>query len=304
VSRANPYFLLTLAPLFWSYNWIVGRALHSQVPPMTMTFVRWLFAIAILAPFAWPHVRREWPIVTRHWKSLLFLGALGIGTHNALAYIGLNYTTATNGLLLNSFIPVLIVTLSWIFLRETLNAVQVLGIVVSLVGVLSILSQGHIATLAAFRPNVGDLWVILSMTMWSVYTISLRHRPPGLHMLTFLFTLSCIGVLCVLPFFLGELALGRRMVVSVSNIAVLASLGCFSSVLAYISWNRGVELVGASVAGLFAHLMPAFGVVMAWLLLDEQIALYHVFGIGLILTGIFITSRLGRRPAPAPAATD
>jgi drug/metabolite transporter (DMT)-like permease len=296
--------LLTLTPLFWAINWIFGSGLATDVPPMAMTFFRWLFAIAILAPFALPHVRRDLPKVRRYWKTLLFLGAIGIGSHNALAYLGLNYTTATNGLILNSFIPVMIVTFSWLFLREPLSPLQLAGVVVSLTGVLSILSQGSLATLATFRLNGGDLLVILSMAMWSTYTICLRWRPPGLHLLTFLFVIACIGDACVLPLFLGELAFGRHMAVTPTNIAALLSVALFSSVLAYIFWNHGVEQVGASVAGLFVHLMPVFGIVLAWLFLGERLALYHVLGIGLILTGIWITSRLGRRPVPAPAGTD
>ena len=174
----------------------------------------------------------------------------------------------------------------------------------SLAGVLAILSEGSLEALASFRLNVGDLLVILSMAMWSTYTICLRWRPPGLDMLTFLFVLSVVGDLCVLPFFLGELAFGRRMVVTLPNLAALVFVALFSSVLAYIFWNRGVEQVGANVAGLFVHLMPVFGVVLAWIFLGERLAPFHVAGIALILTGIWITSRLGRRPAPAPAGTD
>ena len=116
-AGASPFVLLTLAPFFWACNWIVGRGLSSDIPPFAMTFYRWLFALVILAPFALPRVRRDWPLLRAKWKAMLLLGAIGIGSHNALAYLGLNYTTATNGVILNSFIPVMIVAFSWIFLR-------------------------------------------------------------------------------------------------------------------------------------------------------------------------------------------
>jgi drug/metabolite transporter (DMT)-like permease len=302
----SPYLLLTLTPLFWACNWIVGRGLAADIPPMAMTFLRWFFALLILAPFAWPHLRRDWPIVRRHWRTLVFLGAIGVGTHNALAYLGLNYTTATNGVILNSFIPVMIVALSRVFLRERLTPLQLAGVGVSLAGVLTILSGGSLAALAAFRLNQGDLLVILSMAMWSVYTICLRWRPPGLHLLTFLFVLACVGDLAVLPLFLGELAWGRHMQLTATNLGALVSVALFSSVLAYIFWNRGVELVGANVAGLFVHLMPVFGVVLAWLFLDERLAPFHLAGIALILAGIVVTSRYAPRrgATPVPAGTD
>lgn len=295
---ANPYVLLTLAPLFWAINWILGRGLAAEIPPMAMTFYRWLFAVAILAPLALPQVRRDWPILRRHWRILLLLGALGIAAHNGLAYVGLNYTTATNGLILNSFIPVMIVALSWIFLGERLSGLQLTGVAVSLGGVLAILSQGSLDVLFGLRLNGGDLLVILSMAMWSVYTICLRWQPRGLHPFTFLFVIACIGDLCVLPLYLAEQVFGRSMAVTPANLAALVSVALFSSVLAYIFWNQGVERVGASVAGLFVHLMPVFGVVLAWLFLGETLALYHLAGIALILLGIWITSRLGRRSAP------
>jgi len=294
--------LLTLAPLFWSCNWIVGRGLSHDVPPLAMTFYRWLFAIVILAPFALPRLRADLPLVRRHWKALLGLGVIGIGTHNALAYLGLRYTTAMNGVILNSFIPVMIVTLSWLLLRERLASLQVAGIIVSLAGVLTILSQGSLAALAAFRLNTGDLLIILSMAMWSIYTIGLRFRPRAMHLLSFLLVIACIGDLAILPFYLVETSLGQPMQWTLASAVSLAAIGLFSSVLAYIFWNRGVEQVGANVAGLFVHLMPVFGVVLAWVVLDERLAPFHVAGIALILCGIYITSRFAT--VVVPVGTD
>ena len=295
--------LLSLTPLFWAVNWVIGRSLHHDIPPIGMTFFRWLIAIAILAPFALPHVRRDAPLLRRHWRMLLLLGAIGIGTHNALAYLGLNHTTAVNGVVLNSFIPVMIVAIAWIFLRERLAPVQVAGVAISLGGVLAILSQGSLAQLLAFRLNIGDLFVILSMLMWSLYTILLRWRPAGLHPLSFLFVLAAIGDACVLPMWLGEMALGRFIAWTPQVVVALATVATFSSVLAYIFWNRGVEEVGPQVAGLFVHLMPVYGVLLATLFLGESLEVYHVVGIAFILAGIAITSHGGAarvRPARRP----
>ncbi len=296
----SPYLLLTLTPFFWACNWIIGRGLATSVPPMAMTFYRWLFAILILAPFAWPHVRREWPIVWRNRRIMLLLGIIGVGSHNALAYLGLNYTSAMNGVILNSFIPVMIISLSWLFLRQRLAPVQLAGVAVSLAGVLTILSQGSLETLATFQLNRGDLFVILSMLLWSTYTICLRWKPAGLHMLTFLFVIACIGDTGVLPFYLAEMAMGSTMTFTLVNVVALLGVALFSSVLAYIFWNRGVEEVGASVAGLFVHLMPVFGTILAWLFLGERLQPYHVIGIGFILTGIYVTSRGAARIVAVP----
>jgi drug/metabolite transporter (DMT)-like permease len=167
---------------------------------------------------------------------------------------------------------------------------------------LTIISGGSLAALAAFRLNGGDLLVILSMAMWSVYTICLRWRAPGLDMITFLFVIACVGEVVVFPFYLGEAVFGRPMVWTWTSFAALAGVALFSSVLAYIFWNRGVLQVGAPVAGLFVHLMPVFGIVLAWLVLGERLAPFHLLGIALILTGITITSRKSR--AALPAAPD
>lgn len=301
-TTVSPYLMLSLAPLFWAANWIVGRAVHVDVPPMGMTFFRWLFAALILAPLAWPYLRRDWPTIRRRWKTMLMLGSIGVGTHNALAYLGLNYTTATNGVILNSCIPVMIIALAWLVFRERLTAVQLAGVAVSFGGVLVILSQGDLEVLRAFRLNAGDLLVIVSMAMWSLYTILLRHRPPGIHMLSFLFVLAVIGDLFMLPLWLGEMALGRFVVWTPATLVALVSVAVFSSVLAYIFWNRGVEEVGAQVAGLFVHLMPVFGVILAWMFLGERFLGYHVAGIALILIGIALTTRRGR--AVVSAGTD
>jgi len=295
----SPYLLLTLTPFFWACNWIVGRGLYAQMPPMAMTFYRWLFALLILAPFALPHVRREWRLVRLNLRPLLLLGVVGIGTHNALTYLGLNYTTAINGVMLNSFIPVMIIALSWIILGQRLTPLQLGGVAVSLCGVLAILSGGRLEKLASLSLNRGDIFIVAAMLMWSVYTIGLRWRPTGLHTLTFLFVIACVGDLAVLPLYLGEMALGARMTFSWLNLAALVGVALFSSVLAYIFWNRGVEQVGANVAGLFVHLMPVFGTLLAWLLLDERLQLFHVAGIALILTGIYVTSRSAAPPVPA-----
>jgi len=300
--RTSPYLLLTLTPFFWSCNWIIGRALHEDMPPMALTFFRWLLASLVLAPFVVRRLARDWPTIRTHWRTMALLGSIGIALHNAIAYLGLNYTTATNGVVLNSFIPVMIIAMAWMFFGERLTRVQLLGVAVSLGGVLTILSDGSLATLAGLRLNAGDLCVILAMGMWSLYTVLLRRRPVGLDPLSFLFVLAIVGVVIMLPLWLGETLLVRAPVWSARAFAALTGVAIFSSVLAYIFWNRGVELLGPQVAGLFVHLMPVFGALLAWLFLGERLEAYHLAGMALILTGIAVTSRAGR--ATAPAGTD
>lgn len=287
----SPYLLLTLTALFWSGNWVIGRAVHTSVPPMALAFWRWASALTFMAPFALPHVRRDWPVIRRHWRVLVLLGVLGTGIHNALSYLGLRYTTATNGVMLNSFVPVMIVALSWVFLRQRLQPLQLAGLTVSLTGVLTLLSRGSLRELAHFRLNAGDLIVIAAMLFWALYTVCLRLRPPRLHMLSFLFCIGSVGALAMLPAYGIEYAVGERTSFTAANLLAFAYVGLFPSFIAYIFWNRGVEQVGANVAGLFVHLMPVFGSVLAWLFLDEALYGYHIAGMALILTGIYFTTR-------------
>jgi drug/metabolite transporter (DMT)-like permease len=218
------------------------------------------------------------------------------------AACALNYTTATNGVILNSFIPVMIIAMSWIFLHQRLSGLQIVGVIVSFFGVLAILSQGSIERLLAFRLNIGDLFVVGSITIWATYTVCLRWRPPNLHPLTFLFVIACVGVVQMLPLYIGEVALGKSTHWSWQVVLAFAGMGLFSSFMAYVFWTQGVTEVGASVAGLFLHLMPVYGTLLAWLFLDERPEAFHFIGIAMILSGIYITSR--RASVPVPAAPE
>ena len=304
LRRANPYVLLTLTVAFWSGNWVLARGLAPEIPPFTLAFSRWFLAFLILLPLALPRLPREWPALRAAWKVIASLGAVGIAAQTALVYTGLHYTTATNGILLNPAIPVLIIAMSWLFLREPITLLQMAGVAVSLAGVLAIVAHGSLETLAAFRFNSGDILVLLSMVAWATYTIALRYAPRGVHPLTLLFALAGAGVLWLAPLFAWEFFRGERMALNLQNFAALGFVSLFASVIGYVFWNDGVERVGANVAGLFVHLLPAFGVALAWLFLGERLYLYHIAGIALILTGIWITSRYGRAAGKAPAGID
>ena len=298
--HASPYLLLSLTSLFWSLNWVIGRAIVGHVTPLTLTFIRWVVAVAVMLPFAWPEVRAHWPVIRRNWKVIVWLGFWGTGLHNAFAYFGLQYTTATNGVILNSSIPILIILLGWVLYRETITRVQMLGVVVSLAGILAIISRGDLAVLATLALNKGDLIVLFGMVFWAAYTVFLRMKPAELPGLALLACCGTVGVMLLFPLMLFEMAvLGGRAEFTPATIAAMLYVGIFPSFVGYVFWNRGVAEVGPNVAGIFVHLMPAFGALLAWLFLDERIYLFHLVGIALILAGIALTTR-GRRAVPEP----
>src|SRR5688572_8182257 len=298
--HASPYLLLSLTSLFWSLNWVIGRAIVGHVSPLALTFLRWTLAVLIMLPFAWPEIRAHWPAVRRHWKVIVWLGFWGTGLHNAFPYVGLQYTTATNGVMLNSAIPICIILLGWLIYRDTISRVQMLGVAVSLAGVLTILTRGDLRVIAELSLNRGDIIVLVGMVFWAAYTIFLRMKPaelPGLAMLT---CCGMVGVMLLLPLFLVEMAFfDGRVEFTPATMAAVLYLGVFPSFVGYVFWNRAVAEVGSNVAGIFVHLMPAFGSLLAWIFLDERIYFFHLAGIALILAGIALTSR-GRRAVPEP----
>jgi drug/metabolite transporter (DMT)-like permease len=286
----SPYLLLTLANLFWAGNWIVGRGIRGDVPPLALSFWRWIIALAFILPLAWPHRRRDWPQLAPDWHWLALFGFLGTATYNALAYVGLQYTTATNGLLLNSFIPVAIVALGWVFLGKRLRPIEALGVLTSFLGVMTIVARGDPAVLAGLHLNIGDLWILISVFAWAIYTLMLPHRP-NVHPFSFLAAIALFGVIELLPAYLWELASGRHMNFTWPAVGAALYTGIFPAFLGFVFWNKGVAEVGPARAGLFIHLMPAFGILLSIAFLGEQPELYHAFGIPLIFGGIWLNTR-------------
>ncbi len=288
--KVSPYLLLTLANLFWAGNWIVGRGMRADVPPIALSFWRWIIALACLLPLAWPYLKRDRALLLAGWRWLLLLGVLGTCLYNALTYLGLQQTEAVNGLLLNSFIPIVIVALAWIFQGKRLRTGEIVGIVASFCGVLAIVARGQPQNLLALTLNLGDIWILLSVVAWAVYTLLLPQRPAA-HPLAFLFAIALIGVVATLPVYLWEIAAGRHIVHSNGAWLAIAYAGVFPAFLGFVFWNKGVEQVGASRAGLFIHLMPAFGILLAGLFLGEALLGFHFVGIALIFGGIFLNMR-------------
>lgn len=288
---ANPYLLLTLAALFWSSNMVLGRAFRGEIPPLTLAFWRWIVALACTLPFALPHLKQQWPLLRRGWRPLLLLGALGIGGYNTFAYLGLQHTTATNAALLNSFIPIATIAISWAALGKRLRPLQAAGVLISLCGVLTIVGRGSLQVFAAFNLNVGDLWVLLAVLDWAIYTVALAWRPQGVHPMLLLATMLLIGIAVLAPAYAWEIGQGGHMSLSLESAAVIAYIGVFPGFVSYVFYNRGIAEVGANKGSLFIHLMPVFGTLLAALFLGEVPQWFHYLGIALIFSGIGLTMR-------------
>lgn len=288
---ANPYLLLTLTVLSWSGNMVVGRGVRGDIPPLTFAFWRWVIAFLLILPLALPHLKTQWPLLKKGWKPLLVLGLLGVGGYNTFAYLALQDTTATNAALLNSFIPIATIAISWAFLGKHLRRVEGIGVVVSLCGAMTIISRGDVAVLAHLNLNVGDVWMLVAVLDWAIYTVALAWRPAGVHPMLMLGATTVIGLSALAPAYAWEIAQGRVMNVHFGSLSALAYVGIFPSFLGYIFYNKGVAEVGPNKASLFIHLMPVFGTLLSFLFLGEIPFWYHYLGIGLIFTGIWLTTK-------------
>jgi drug/metabolite transporter (DMT)-like permease len=286
----TPYVLLTLAPLFWALNMVLGRAMRSDIPPVAMSFWRWLLAGLILLPLVWRELVKQRQVLRREWKVLAALGTLSVTLFNTLCYVGLQWTTATNGTLFNSTIPVFIILLAWIALRERITRRQGCGVALSLAGVLTIVARGDAATLLGLRINDGDLWLLTAMAIWGGYTVLLRWRPAELSALTFLASVIWFGLPLLALAYAWEIAAGRTFTVTPQVALTLLYFGIFPSILSNLCFNAGVKAIGPNRAGIFAHLMPVFGILLSTLLLDERPHAHHWLGMLLVFAGIWMTS--------------
>ena len=292
-SRLSAFLLLALANLFWSGNWIAGRAMREAFDPVSMNFWRWTVAAVVLAPFALPALKGKGALMRRHAGILLLLAFTGVALFQSMIYLGLRSTLAVNAVLLNSSMPLFMLLCSWVIERERASPRQIAGMLISLAGILVILSRGEPATLLQLELHAGDVWILLAMPVWGVYSVMLKRRPPELGGIAFLFVITVAGVLMLAPLAALQAALEPPRPLSAAAIVIVLYMGVAASVLAFICWNRGVAVVGANAAGFTIHLLPAFGTLLAILLLGENFQAFHAAGITTILVGVLLATFAG-----------
>jgi drug/metabolite transporter (DMT)-like permease len=284
------YLLMVITAVLWSGNAVIGRAVHETIPPIGLSFWRWMIALPVFVVLAWPHVRKDWPLVRGRWPILLLLSVLSITVYNTFVYIGLNTTTAINMLLINTARPVIIVFLSYALFRDRLTTAQALGFVLALAGTVTILARGDIDVLIGVRFIAGDLWVVLATLGWAVYTVIFPKRPP-IHPTNFMLVTIVMGMGILLPFYLWEALLVRPMPLGPQTYWAVGYLGLIAGAVAFLCFNRMVEVLGPNRAGLTSYLLPIIGTTLAIFFLGEQFHSFHVAGIVLILIGVVLASR-------------
>jgi drug/metabolite transporter (DMT)-like permease len=287
----QPYLLLSLTSLFWAGNIVLARYVAGHVPPMTLSCVRWIGAFSMLLPFAWPHLKRDWPALREKLPLMVTLSATGFALNNALSYWALQYTEALNALLIQSAGPLFVALWSLMF-GVRLTWAQIAGIAISLLGVLVIILRGDFGALGNIQFNKGDVMFAGALLAFGLYAALMTRRPKTHQLSLISFTMGC-GALLLLPFSVWEISTGFTPKPDTLTIATLIYVVIFPSALAYLFFNRGIALIGPNRAAPFFHLVPVFGSAMAILLLGEQPRLFHLIGYVLVLAGVVIASRQG-----------
>ena len=289
----QPYLLLGVTALCWAGNAIVGRLAAGHVPPVTLSFLRWGFAFLIILPLAWKHLVRDWPAIRARLGVMITLSVTGIGAFNTMQYWALEHTQALNTLLLQSAAPLFVAVWSLILLGIRLTPAQACGIALSLAGVLVIVLHGDVTALTTIQFNRGDIIFVIALVIFGFYS-ALSSKRPAIHNLSFVgFTFGC-GAACLVPLLVWELLSRPVMVLDTANLLTLFYVAVFPSTLAYLCFNRGVQLIGANRAAPVFHVVPVFGSMMAIVFLGERPQPFHVIGFALVLTGVYVAARKAR----------
>ena len=294
MAKLPPALLLTLSALFWGGNFVVGRWAHTDIPPLNLTFWRWFASGVILLPFVAVGLWRYRHLIRKHIVLLTVLAVTGMVMFHSFTYIALNTTTAINAAVVLASMPMVIPVISFLAGDERLNARQALGIGISVLGVVAIISRGQWEVLVNLSFTPGDVWVLGSVLAWSVYSVLLKRLPKGegkaIPPMVVLGATNWIAILVLFPFYVWEYQSVGGFALTASSMLVIAYVALFASIAAFVCWNAAVPQVGANKAGLFIHLIPLFASIFSILFLGESLKTYHFVGIAPILVGIYLTT--------------
>lgn len=291
--QKSPYALifayagLVLGQLMWAGNTVIVRAAAGEVPPIALSFWRWLITIVILAPITVRYMRADWPLIRRNLGRLMVLAFSGVATYNTVLYIALQISTAINVTLLHQLLPVATVLLAWPILQRAPSGRQVCGMSLSFTGVVIIVSKGALAVMLSLSFNRGDLLIVVGTINWALYSVLLNRYRIDIHPLSLILVMSLIALPLLFPFYLLELRDIGPFALTAPNIGVVCYTAIFASILALLVWNHGVAAVGAQTAAMFGYFHPLFTIVLAVAFLGERLQSFHYLGGTLILGGVY-----------------
>ena len=278
--------------MFWSGNFIVGKAASLyEIPPFTLNFYRWLFAWLILAPFTFKEIIEKKKYILENIKLIIILGITSITLFNSIVYYSLNFTNVISGVLMISTIPVMIIFFSWIFKIEKTNIYQIMGVVFSLLGVMVIITKAKLSLLFNLNFNKGDIWMVAAMFSWAIYSALLKKKKHELSQIALLQTIITMGLIFLLPIYIVEMKMGYLATLNLPFVLTLTYVVLFPGLASFLFWIKGIAIIGANRSGIFLHLMPIFGALMAMIIFKEKFMFFHLIGAVLILIGILLSNK-------------
>ncbi len=286
------YTFLVLATLFWSGNFIVGKfATLFEIPPLSLNFYRWVMVWFILIPFTFKEILHKKNYIKENWLLISFMGIITISTFNSVVYFALNYTQVINAVLMLAGIPAVVMILSLIMNIERANIFQLVGLILSIIGVGTIISNADIQKILSLNFNKGDLWMLVCVLSWSLYSTLLKKKKFELSQFTFIQLMVTVGIIFLIPQYFYEKSIGLDIPINKFFIAILLYVVIFPAIAAYYCWQKAIELIGPNRSAIFVQLMPLFSALMAILIFREKFQLYHFIGGSFIVTGIYLSNR-------------
>ena len=286
------YLILILTTIFWSGNFIVGKAASTyEIPPFSLNFFRWFFAGLILLPFTFKELIGKKKYIFNNIGFFTVLGITSITIFNSIVYYSLYYTQVISGILMISTIPVWIIFISSILNIERTNIFQIIGVIFSLTGVIFIITKADLEIIRNLDFNKGDLSMVVAMFSWAVYSALLKSKKYEISQFALLQVVIIMGLIFLTPIYLIEMYLGNVIVLGMPFLLTLIYVVFFPGLASFIFWIKGISLIGANRAGVFLHLMPIFGAIMAMVIFDEKFMYYHIYGALFIIVGITLSNK-------------
>ncbi len=286
------YIILILTTIFWSGNFIVGKAASiSGVPPFSLNFFRWFFAGLILIPFTYREILDKKEYILSNISLFAILGITSITIFNSIVYYSLYFTQVINGILMISTIPVWIIMISSILKIEKTNFYQIIGVVFSLTGVMFIITKLDLNLIKTLKFNKGDLSMVIAMFSWAIYSALLKSKKFEISQKSLLEIIIIFGLIFLFPIYLVEIKLGYTINLSKPFFLILMYVVFFPGLIAFFFWIKGISIIGANRAGIFLHLMPIMGAIMAMIIFQEKFMFYHFLGALFIIAGITLSNK-------------
>jgi len=292
MQNIKAYIMLICASLFWAGNFIVGKyAFLTEIPPLSLVFYRWSLVWIILLPFTYKEIIKYKDTIFNNLYLLFFLGLTSVGLFNSFTYLALIHTQVINASLFNTAIPAIIILLCFLFKIEKTNKFQILGLIISVFGIIAIITKLKVYILLSLNFNKGDLIMIGGVVTWGVYSTLLKKKKFTLPLLTLVHVICTFGLISVLPQFLYELSNGQLIKFDINLVYTLIYLALFPSIGSYYCWAGAVSIIGANRAGIFLSLIPLFSTIMAIVFLNEKFQFFHLIGAILIILGLFLSNK-------------